>query len=85
MRYMIKFGSDLPRSVTEQVPNGAPEVVAMPIRVDDHIVAHGRSPPGLAAVDEGSDVDHLVHGDDEPVGTTDAAVEVVGEVFDVVH
>ena len=85
VRNLVELGSDLSRNAAELLLNSSPEIITMPVRVNNDFVADRRSPPRLSAVDEGGDVDNLVHGDDESVLSPERAVEVVGEVLDVVH
>ena len=63
--------------------DGDEEVVALPVGVDDVVSAH-RAPPGLPAVDVGTDRDHLVLGDHQRIGAAERAVEKIAVVVDVV-
>ena len=66
----------------EELGHGRDVVVPLPVRVDD-VVPVG-SPPGLASVHQGAHRGLGVGRDHQGVGAAHGAVEVVGEVDDVV-
>ena len=69
-------------SVLQDLRDGAIEVVAPPIGVDE-VVADG-APPRLAAVDIGGNGDDAIGGDGESVRAAERAIEKIGIIVDVV-
>ena len=82
-RQMIRFDSD-GDSVTHQLLNPFKEIVLVPVRIDEIVVAESLS-PRLCAIDIGADGRQPVRSDHTPIITPESGIYEVREIVHAVH